>query len=58
MTDAQWHSPRKPETRSGENSYKRSSVKPCFETVILGTQNLINNSLGYMENVCYIKYMG
>ena len=33
---------RKQETRSGENSYKRSYVKPCFKTVILGTQNLIN----------------
>ena len=30
MTDAQWYSPREQETRSGENSYKRSSVKPCF----------------------------
>ena len=33
----QWHSPREPEARSGENSYKRSSLKPCFKTVILGT---------------------
>ena len=32
--DVQWHSPREPETRSGENSYKRSSVKPCFKSVL------------------------
>ena len=31
--DAQWHSPKEPETRSGENSYKPSSVKPCFKSV-------------------------
>ena len=43
-----------PETCSGENSCKCSSVKPCFKTVfeihvfknmILGTQNLINAAL-------------
>ena len=51
-----------PETRSGENSYKRSSVKPCFKTVILGTQNLINAALEVFEsfvrsNVGYCAYV-
>ena len=47
MMDAQWRSPREPETRSGENYYKRSSVKPyVFQNcMILGTQNLINAAL-------------
>ena len=45
MTDAQWHSPREPESCSGENSYTRSSVKPCFKTVFLGTQNLTNAAI-------------
>ena len=45
MTDAQLHSPREPESRLGENSYKLSSVKPCFKTVFLCKQNLINAAL-------------
>ena len=44
MTDAQYGTVRELESRSGENSYKRSSVKPCFKTVFLGMQKSYKRS--------------
>ena len=41
---------RESQKHAQEKTYKRSSVKPCFKTVIFCTQNLINAALEYLSN--------